>query len=202
MADPIAFYFDFVSPYGYAAASRIDALGAKHGRPVQWRTFNMRSVNATILGMDKPLFQAPLKGPYFQQDVPRTLKYFELPYRPGSVLKFNPLAAMRAFWHLNDQDEALAKAFAWRVFEVFFTTATEPNEPEAVADIAATCGADRTSVLDYLASVEAKARLKRETEAAVAAGVWGTPTFKLGDQLFWGSDRMQMLDDWLARGGW
>ncbi len=202
MPEPIDFYFDFISPYGYAAAARIDALGEKHGRAVRWRTFNMRSVNANVLGMDRPLFLLPLKGPYFIQDVPRTLKYFDLPYNPGSVVDFNPVAALRAFWFLSDQNEHQAKAFAWRVMQVFFAEKTVPNQPEAVAALGAEIGADRNAVLAYLASPEAKTRLKAETENAVAVGVWGTPTFKVDDQLFWGCDRMQMLDDWLARGGW
>jgi 2-hydroxychromene-2-carboxylate isomerase len=202
MSDPIDFYFDFISPYGYAAASRIEVLAAKHARQVRWRTFNMRSVNATIIGLDKPLFQQPLKGPYFMQDVPRTIRYFELPYNPGSVLDFNPLAAMRAFWFLNDQDPDTARRFAWRIFQVFFAEKTVPNEPEAVAAIAAEVGADPNGVRAYLTTPKAKARLKAETDSAVAAGVWGTPTFKVADQLFWGCDRMQMLDEWLARGGW
>lgn len=202
MADPIEFYFDFISPYGYCAASRIDALAARQGRTVRWRTFNMRSVNATVLGMDRPLFQLPLKGPYFSQDVPRTVKWFGLPYRPGSVLEFNPLAALRAFWFLDDQNPDQAKAFAWRVMQAFFAEATVPNDPTAVAALGEEIGADPTAILGYLETPEAKARLKRETEGAIAAGVWGTPTFKVGDQLFWGCDRLPMLEDWLARGGW
>lgn len=202
MSNPIHFYFDFISPYGYAAASRIDDIGARHGREVSWRAFNMRSVNATVLGVREPLFLAPLKGPYFRQDVPRTLKWFGLDYDPGSVLEFNPLAAMRAFWILSDQSKPLAKAFAWRVFQLFFAERTTPNAPEDVADIAASVGAERDALLAALTAPEAKARLKSETDAAVAAGVWGTPTFQVGDQLFWGSDRLGMLEDWLARDGW
>lgn len=200
--EPISFYFDFISPYGYCAASRIDALAARHGRTAQWRTFNMRSVNATVLGADKPLFLLPLKGPYFSQDVPRTVKWFGLPYDPGSVLEFNPLAALRAFWFLNDQNPQQAKAFAWRVMQAFFAEKTVPNEPALVAAFAEEAGADPQAVLAYLDAPEAKARLKRETEDAVSKGVWGTPTFRVGDQLFWGCDRLQMLEDWLARGGW
>jgi 2-hydroxychromene-2-carboxylate isomerase len=162
----------------------------------------MRSVNATILGADRPLFQLPLKGPYFSQDAPRTVKWFGLPYRPGSVLDFNPLAALRTFWFLNDQNPEQAKAFAWRVMQAFFAEAVVPNEPMAVAALAEEAGCDPGPLLAYLQTPEAKARLKRETEAAVAAGVWGTPTFKVDDQLFWGCDRLPMLEDWLARGGW
>jgi 2-hydroxychromene-2-carboxylate isomerase len=202
MAAPIDFYFDFISPYGYAAASRIDALGERHGAPVRWRAFNMRSVNANVLGVKEPLFLAPLKGPYFQQDAPRTIRYFDLPYNPASVLDFNPLAAMRAFWFLTDADPALGRRFAWRIFQLFFAEKTTPNDPEEVAAIAGGLGADARAVLNYVTGHLAKERLKAETEAAIAAGVWGTPTFIVDDQIFWGSDRLQMLDDWLARGGW
>lgn len=202
MPAPIEFYFDFISPYGYCAASRIDALAQKHGRTVRRRAFNMRSVNATIIGVDRPLFQLPLKGPYFSQDVPRTVKWFGLPYDPGSVLDFNPLAALRAFWFLDDRSPEQAAAFAWRVYRAFFAEKTVPNEPAMVAAFAAEVGADEAAVMAWLESPEAKARLKDETAAAVAAGVWGTPTFKVDDQIFWGCDRLDMLDDWLSRGGW
>ncbi|MFZ4071818.1 MAG: 2-hydroxychromene-2-carboxylate isomerase [Caulobacterales bacterium] len=204
MPTSIDFYFDFISPYGYFAAERIDALGVRHGRSVRWRAFNMRSVNFHHLGVDKPLFQAPLKGPYFQQDVPRTARWFGLPYAPGSVLDFNPLAAMRAFWWLCESDAALATSFAKAVFRTFFVEGQEPNTPDAVAAIVAPMAPhlDLDTLRAHLDSPAARDRLKLETQAAVDAGVWGTPTFIVDGQMFWGADRLAMLDDWLTRGGW
>jgi 2-hydroxychromene-2-carboxylate isomerase len=202
MAGPIDFYFDFISPYGYFAAEQIEAVGARHGRTIRWRTFNMRSVNATILGADKPLFELPLKGAYFRRDVPRMAAWFGLPFNPGSVAAFNPLAAARAFWRLDDQDRALAARFALEVLRTFHAQSIVPNSAAEVAAIAGRCGADAADIEAHVASPQAKARLKSETDAAVAAGVWGTPSFIVDGELFWGSDRLAMLDDWLARGGW
>ncbi len=59
--------------------------------------------------------------------------------------------------------------------------------------------------LDIAAAVQqpaAKERLRTETDAAVAAGVWGTPTFVVDGEMFWGADRLHLVDDWLRRGGW
>ncbi len=198
----IAFYFDFVSPYGYVAAEAIEALAARCGAQVDWRAFNMRSVNANILGVDKPIFQLPLKGAYFTQDVPRTLAYHGLPYSPGSVTAFNTVPCLRAFWFLKDQDPALGAAFAKRVYRLFFAEAVTPGTPEQAAEIAGSVGADAAATLAWLKREPAKARLKAETDAAVRHGVWGTPTFKVADQLFWGCDRMDMLEHWITRGGW
>jgi 2-hydroxychromene-2-carboxylate isomerase len=198
----IAFYFDFPSPYGYVAAEKIEALAARVGARVDWRAFNMRSVNATVLGVTKPLFQMPLKAEFYARDVPRTLAYHGLAYRPGDILAFNSVPALRAFWFLKDQNAALAAAFAKQVFRAFFTQAQEPSTPEAVAALAGEAGADASVVFDWLMGEPAKARLKAETAAAVAEGVWGAPTFKVGPEMFWGSDRMDMLEDWIRRDGW
>jgi 2-hydroxychromene-2-carboxylate isomerase len=198
----IAFYFDFPSPYGYIAAERIEALAQRTGATLDWRAFNMRSVNANILGVQKPLFQAPLKGEFYARDVPRTIAYHGLAYDPGAIMAFNSVPALRAFWFLKDKDPALAAAFAKAVYRAFFTRRMEPSTPEQVAAIAGDLGADAGDMLEWLAGEPAKARLKAETEAAVAAGIWGTSSFRVGEELFWGCDRMDMLEDWITRGGW
>jgi 2-hydroxychromene-2-carboxylate isomerase len=196
------FYFDFISPYGYFAASVIDKIGEKHGIPVAWRAFNMRSVVSKKMGITQPIFAQPLKGPYFQQDVPRMARWFGLPMNPANIAEFNPVPAERAFWVLHDQDPALAKAFAVEVYRLVFAAGIAPSQPGEVAEIARQLGADGEQILQAIQGDAAKQRLVDETENAVAAGVWGTPTFKVDDQLFWGSDRLWMVDEWLARGGW
>jgi 2-hydroxychromene-2-carboxylate isomerase len=201
-AEPIHFYFDFISPYGYFAASRIDALGTRHGRAVEWRAFFMRAIATQKMGITAPLFLLPLKGDYFRQDVPRMARWFGLPFNPADIQGFNPMAAERAFWWLTDCDPALAKAFAKRVYALVFAEATAPSSIDDVVAIAAALGADGPALAEALASPELKQRLIDETEAAASHGVWGTPTVRIGDQLFWGADRLPFVEEWLARGGW
>ena len=196
------FYFDFISPYGYFAATRVNDIGTRQNVPVHWHAFNMRSVVSNKMGIKEPIFLQPLKGPYFRQDVPRVARYFDLPFNPANIIDFNPTPAERCFWWLHDHDHEVAQRFARRVFEMIFAEATLPGDIAAVAMLAGQFGADASAAAEWLHSDAARNRLKDETEAAAGHGVWGTPTFRIGDQLFWGSDRLGMVEDWLERGGW
>lgn len=204
MPAPIEFYFDFLSPYGYFASTRIDALAAKYGREVRWRAFYMRGIMQDRLGQTRPFLEVPLKGDYYKRDVPRMARWFGLPLNSGGLANFISANACRAFWLLDDVDPDLAKRFAREIFEWHHVRATPPNTPEQVAQAAAHVGLDAAR-LDLAAAVrlpEAKERLHRETDAAAEAGVWGTPTFVVDGEMFWGADRLHLVEDWLRRGGW
>jgi 2-hydroxychromene-2-carboxylate isomerase len=204
MPTPIDFYFDFLSPYGYFASTRIDALAAQYGRTVRWRAFYMRGIMQDRLGQTRPFLEVPLKGDYYKHDVPRMARWFGLPLNSGGLANFISANACRAFWLLDDIDPALARRFASEIFASHHARATPPNTPEQVAQVAAVAGLDPT-VLDLAAAVQqpgAKARLRDETEVAAEAGVWGTPTFVVDGEMFWGADRLYLVEDWLRRGGW
>ena len=73
MSDPIAFYFDFLSPYGYLAATKIENLAAKYERQVIWRPFLLGITVVKVMGL-KPEMETPLKADYIRQDLPRMAK--------------------------------------------------------------------------------------------------------------------------------
>ncbi len=198
----IDFYFDFFSPYGYFASTRIEALAARHGRTVRWHAFHMRSVMKDVLGLAQPLTALPLKGPYIRHDVRRMARWWGLPYAPGDLVTFANTDAGRAFWLLHDTDPAGAKRFAAAVLHRHHALGTSPRNADDLAAIAQEVDALAVDLRTALATDAAKQRLRQATDAAVAAGVWGTPTFIVDGETFWGADRMSMLDDWLARGGW
>lgn len=202
MPAPIVFYFDFASPYGYFASTRIDAIGAKYDRPVDWRTFFMRVIVSQKMGMTRSLVDEPIKGPYVRHDIQRMARYFGLPLNPANLANFNPLLAERAFLFIKDQDEDMARIFAKRVYRRLFAEATDMTAIDAIAALSAEIGADRAAVCAAIESPVYKERLKLETEKAAERGVWGTPTVDVDGELFWGSDRLALVDEWLARGGW
>ena len=114
MADPIDFYFDFSSPYGYFAAEKIDALAAQHGRGVNWRPILLGAVFK--VNGQQPLANIPLKGDYAAHDMLRCARWFALPFKiPGKFL-IGSIAPCRAFYWLHDQDAALAKKFALAIY--------------------------------------------------------------------------------------
>ena len=79
MSAPIDFYFDFSSPYGYFASTRIDSIAARHGRAVSWHPILLGAVFKVTGGA--PLPSLPLKGDYAKSDIPRCARLLGLPFQ-------------------------------------------------------------------------------------------------------------------------
>ena len=104
MAAAIDFYFDFSSPYGYLAATKIEALAAKHGRGVNWRPILLGAAMKVTGGM--PLPQIPLKGDYARRDFVRSAKFHGAPFRVPSSFPISTVPAVRAFYWAQGKDPA------------------------------------------------------------------------------------------------
>ena len=99
MSEPIKFYFDFSSPYGYFAALKIDELAASFGRQVEWHPM-MLGAAMKVTGA-KPLAEIELKGDYCKNDWDRLARYMEVPWTLPAVFPIGTLAASRAFYWLQ-----------------------------------------------------------------------------------------------------
>jgi 2-hydroxychromene-2-carboxylate isomerase len=200
MPAPIEFYFDFSSPYGYLASTRVDAIAARHGREVAWRPF--------LLGIafkqtgQAPLVEQPIRGDYHRHDFPRSARRLGVPFTMPDGFPFLSLAAARAFYWLNDSDPVKARALAKAVYHAAFGEGRNVTPAETVAELAAPLGVDRTALLAAVNDPAVKERLKTETEAAIARGVFGSPFVFVDGEPFWGSDRLDQVEEWLATGGW
>ncbi len=200
MADPLKFYFDFISPYGYLASQLIDDLAAKHGRTVDWCPLLTGISVLKVMGL-KGAADTPLKGPYARHDVPRLSRYLNIPFnRPEGPLK--PLAPMRAFVWLKDKDPVAAVAFAEALFRTQWSEARNLSEPEDVVAFAVEQGLDGDELRAAIDDPAVKESLRKQVNAALEAGVFGVPTVSVDGELFWGVDRFPMIDDWLSRDGW
>lgn len=200
MATPLDFYFDFSSPYGYFAATRIDALAQKHGRSTVWHPILLGIVFKQTGGA--PLPSIPIKGQYALRDIERTARWFGVPYRAPSRFPVSGTAASRAYYWLAGRDAAAARAFALTAFRAFFAEDRDISAPDTVADIAASLGHERAAVVEGMGSAGIKDRLREEVEAAIARGVFGSPYVIVDGEPFWGSDRLDQLERWLATGPW
>lgn len=195
MAEPVTFYFDFSSPYSYFAAQKIDSTIEACGREVRWKPFLLGAL-FKITG-SQPLNTTPMKGEYCLQDWKRLGKMTKTPWTMPDPFPIPTQAAGRAFYWLDDQDPALAKAFALAAFKTYFGEGRSIMAPEKVIEIAESVGADGGALSDALSEASVKQRLKDETQAAIDAGVFGAPFFIVDGESFWGSDRMWMIKRWL-----
>lgn len=200
MAGPIDFYFEFASPYGYLASTRIDALAERHGRSVAWHPI-MLGAAFKHTGA-RPLMHTPLKGDYMMRDLPRFARLLGVPFTPPPVMPANSLAASRAVVWLETDDPGRAKRLAQAVFAAHWGEGRDIGAPEQVAEIAAGLGIDRRALLAAVADPAIKQRLKDQTEAALERGVFGSPFVFVDGEPFWGADRLDQVEAWLARGGW
>lgn len=200
MQAPIDFYFDFSSPYGYFAATRIEDVAAKHGRWVNWQPILLGSVFKITGG--QPLPSLPLKGDYAKRDIARSARLLGVPFNYPSKFPISGVAPSRAVTWLQSKDQQKAKALALALYQAFFVNDRDISDPNITAEVAAELGHDRAAVTAGMNDQSTKDTLRKEVEAAIAKGVFGSPYFVIDSEPFWGHDRIDQVELWLAKGGW
>jgi 2-hydroxychromene-2-carboxylate isomerase len=199
MANPIDFYFDFSSPYGYLASMRIDALAARYGRSVEWRPHLLGAVFK--INGQKPLAAIPLKGNYTAHDLARSARLLKVPFKLPSKFPIGATTPSRAFYWVHDREPALAKRLAQALYTSYFAEDRDISSPEATINIAAKLGVDKGELEMALNDSAVKDRLRAEADAASQWG-FGSPYIVVDGEPFWGSDRLDQVERWLETGGW
>jgi 2-hydroxychromene-2-carboxylate isomerase len=198
MANPIDFYYDFSSPYGYFAACRIEALAAKFGRTVDWRPI-LLGVAFKQTGM-APLTEYPIKGEYFRRDFERSARFHGIPFRMPAVFPIAGQAPSRIVVWAKARDPALAPRLTLALYEAFFRDGLDISSPDVAADVAGRAGVDRAAARACIDDPAIKDALRRDVERAIAAGVFGSPFIVVDGEAFWGHDRLDQVERWLADG--
>ena len=200
MKAPIEFYFDFSSPYGYLASHKIDALAAKHGRGVDWRPMLLGVVfKQTVTA---PLTMIPLKGDYSKRDLSRSARFHGIgDFRMPSPFPIATQAAARVMLWAKASDPALGVRIAKALYRGYFYDGRDISNADVAADIAAENGVDRAAARESVDDPAIKDALKREVDGAIARGVFGSPFVFVDGEPFWGLDRFDQIDRWLASGG-
>ena len=201
MKAPIDFYFDFSSPYGYIGSERIEALAAKHGRSVDWHPMLLgvvfRQTGAS------PLTEVPLKGPYSKRDFIRSAKYHGVErFRLPSTFPIATQGAARIVLWLKERDRSRVAATVHALYRAFFGDDIDISKPENAVAAAVAVGVDGAAARAAIDDPAIKDALKRENVRALAAGVFGSPFIIVDGEPFWGVDRLEQVDRWLATGGW
>lgn len=200
MAEPIEFYFDFSSTYGYLGATKISALAAKHGRTVAWKPILLGVVfKATGAA---PLPSVPLKGDYSKRDVERVARLWGVPFKIPAKFPIAGQAPSRIVSWLGQTDPGKQEAAVLALYRAFFVDGLDISSPEVAAEVVTSVGIDRDAALAATQDAEVKERFKNEVDAALRKGVCGSPFVIVDGEPFWGTDRFDHVSRWLATGGW
>jgi 2-hydroxychromene-2-carboxylate isomerase len=200
MKAPVDFYFDFSSPYGFLASEKIEALAARHGRGVAWHPVLLGVVFKQTGGV--PLTQVPIKGDYSKRDMARSARLLGVDYRMPSTFPIPTQAPARIVLWLRERDPALATRAVHALYRAFFVDDLDISSPDTAAGVAAGAGIDGAAARAAIDDPAIKDALKKENEEAIAAGVCGSPFTIVDGEPFWGADRLDQVDRWLATGGW
>jgi len=199
-SSPIDFYFDFSSPYGYIASQLAEDFEKRVGRPMRWRPILLGAI-FKVTGQP-PLVDVPMKGDYSRRDFARSARMHKVEYHAPDKFPVSTVAACRAFYWIDERDPGRARQLAKALYRAYFVNGVDIGPAPAVVEVARAAGADADGLANGLEDPALKERVKNEVDAAIAAGVFGSPYFVVDGEPFWGTDRMPMLEAWIRTGGW
>ena len=192
-ANEVDFYFDFSSPYSYLAAESIEALAKRHGHRVNWIPMMLGVIFKTT-GSAPLTEQHPWRAGYAVMDFQRSAEMANVPFRyPSRVPQAGHNAARVLLW-LQQTAPEKARPFALAVFRGLFVHDADIQNVDTLAAIGRTLDLDEAALRAAVQDPAVKQRLAANNERATARKVFGAPTFFVGDEQFWGHDRMPHLE--------
>lgn len=187
MARKVEFFFDVVSPYSYIAA--VQVARSPLLKDAEWRPFFLGGVfKATG---NQPPISVPAKGQYMARDLKRLFAYYETRYTFPSVFPTNSLTAMRA---LSGAPAADVQALALKLFDAYW------GQGLNIGDVAVLAELLPAELLAAAGDDAVKEKLKANTESAVSRGAFGAPSLFVDDELYFGEDRVFLVEHALKQG--
>lgn len=193
----IELWFDFSSNYCYPTIMRAESLAAAHGVAVRWKPFLLGPIFKSIGWPSSPLFIHEAKSRYVWRDMHRRAERFGLPFVEPTVFPRRTLLPMRI--------ATLASGSSWigefcrLSMLAHFGANRDIDTYEAMAEILDHLELQSTRLIADAESDTNKALLRRRTEKAMARGVFGAPTIFVGQEMFWGDDRLEDALEWATR---
>jgi 2-hydroxychromene-2-carboxylate isomerase len=192
----IEFFFDISSPWTYLAFHNLQPLARDLSAPVRYRPFMVggvfNSVNPSVYASrEHPI---PAKAAYLRKDLDDWARHAGLKILfPPAVFPVNSVKVMRACLVLEPQGRLVE--FARAAFAAYWRDDRDISQDAVVADLAAACGADAGQLMAAIGAPDIKAALKANTDELIARGGFGSPTIFLGDDMYFGNDRLPLLRD-------
>ena len=191
----IEFFFDYASTYSYLAHLEIEALATRHAAELVYRPMVLGFVfKATGNSMPAAV---PAKAAYMVHDVRRWVRHYGVPFHMPSVFPTNTIRALRCA--VAALDEGTFLAYHHAVMKAYWANDQDIGDADVLTSIATSAGLDGPRLIARAEDPGVKATLKANTDDAIARGVFGAPTFFVGDEMFWGNDRLHFVAETLQR---
>ena len=191
MTKAVEFYFDVGSPASYLAWTQLPEIAQQARSEVEYRPFLLGGVFQAT-GNRSPM-EVPAKGQYMQDDLQRYAQRYGVQFSHNPNFPINTLMLMRGALGLQMREPDRMVPYVDAVFRAIWVDAKNMNDPAVVGAVLQQAGFEPEKLLALTADPAVKDQLKVVTQEAVARGVFGAPTFFVGDQMFWGQDRLEFV---------
>ena len=187
----IEYFFDVGSPTAYLAWTQLPKLAAETGAEIVWRPMLLGGVFKAT-GNASPITVAA-KGRWMNGDMQRWAERYGVTFRFNPHFPINTLTLMRGAAGLQMRSPDQLARYLEVVERAMWETPKNLGDPAVLAATLAEAGFDTAAFTALVADPEVKARLVATTEEAVSRGVFGAPTFFVGEQMFFGQDRLEFV---------
>ena len=193
----VEFYFDLGSPYSYLAYYRLLQIAEQQEIQVVYKPILLGGVFKAT-GNRSPI-EVPVKGVYSILDMQRWAEYYQIQMQMNPHFPMNTLTLMRILTgvqllHLEKFEQVLKL-----LFDAMFGTPQNLNEPTVLAEVLEPSGFSVEDIMSMVQSEVVKQKLITETEQAIQRGIFGAPTFFVGDEMYWGQDRLHFVEQALNK---
>ena len=193
----VEFYFDLGSPYSYLAYYRLLQIAEQQEIQVVYKPILLGGVFKAT-GNRSPI-EVPVKGVYSILDMQRWAEYYQIQMQMNPHFPMNTLTLMRILTgvqllHLEKFEQVLKL-----LFDAMFGTPQNLNEPTVLAEVLEPSGFSVEDIMSMVQSDVVKQKLITETEQAIQRGIFGAPTFFVGDEMYWGQDRLHFVEQALNK---
>jgi 2-hydroxychromene-2-carboxylate isomerase len=189
MAATVQVWLEFASTYSYPAAMRVETAAKRAGVALELRPFLLGPIFRAQGWNDSPFNIYPAKGRYMWRDLERVCAKHGLPLRRPSHFPRSGLLAARVA--LLGAAEPWGPDFVRAVYRANFAEDRNISDLQGIWGILETLGQKAGDVLDQASSPENKERLRLQTDEAIRLGIFGAPSFTVGEELYWGNDRLE-----------
>src|SRR5467141_2726022 len=199
MAKKLEFFYDCSSPWTYLAFSKIEDVARRHDAELIWRPILVgglfNTVNPSVYeSRAKPV---PVKAKYYVKDLRDWAQFYGLKIGNPTVFPVNSVKAMRGAFVAHEHK--LISKYSRRVFESYWGDNLDISKDEVLRDIARQVGLDEKEYFAKIASEEYKAKLRANTEDLIERGGFGSPTMFVEGSMFFGNDRLPLVEHALSR---
>ncbi|MCU0658370.1 MAG: 2-hydroxychromene-2-carboxylate isomerase [Polyangiaceae bacterium] len=190
MAHTLDIYWDFSSPFAYLGSTQAEALAARTGATLRWRPMLLGGLFRAIGQVDTPISTfSPAKQRHVMKDLDRWAAHWGVPFQFPTRFPMNTVKALRVYLALPEERR---QAFREGVFRAYWA---EDRDISDDGELRSLIGEGADLYLARTGEAAIKEQLKAATEQAVAAGVFGAPTWVVDErELFWGQDRIPLVE--------